>query len=280
MILLIINFDSAKENSYDSLLALNNMTKVAIAVIGTEDAFDKMFPNLRTARRLGSLISGNMYCNNYDYFSFIVKNLMKYQWFDKRIIPNEEIISALYEDTKGIIDQLIGLYIYIHIDYLRAHKRPEINASFIHKVSMKHYPNIQEVLAHMRDPVAENKRAKMAGQAYSDLEIIVNEELQKEAMNKASKIIEGKSFVDIDFMKKNIIKNVQMVTDRYNDETIGNMVNKVLNVKGNTNLSEKELTRKVMSRLEKTKSDKRQNGKAQNKSKSIKQMINYLENDK
>ncbi len=132
----------------------------------------------------------------------------------------------------------------------------------------------------MRDPVAENKRAKMARQAYSDLEIIVNEELQKEAMNKASKIIEGKSFVDIDFMKKNIIKNVKMVTDRYNDETIGNMVNKVLNVKGNTNLSEKELTRKVMSRLEKTKSDKRQNGKAQNKSKSIKQMINYLENDK
>lgn len=41
---------------------IGNRTKVAIAVVGTEDAYSKMFTHLRTARRLGNIISGNLYC--------------------------------------------------------------------------------------------------------------------------------------------------------------------------------------------------------------------------
>lgn len=43
----LIDFEHARENSFDSLLTLANRTKVAIAVVGTEDAREKMFKELR-----------------------------------------------------------------------------------------------------------------------------------------------------------------------------------------------------------------------------------------
>ena len=39
----LIDFNSTKENSFESLLLLTNETKVAFVVIGTEDAYEKMF---------------------------------------------------------------------------------------------------------------------------------------------------------------------------------------------------------------------------------------------
>lgn len=44
---------------------------------------------------------------------------MQYQWFDTIVKPNEELISALYDESKGIIDQLISIYMYMQIDYIR-----------------------------------------------------------------------------------------------------------------------------------------------------------------
>ena len=45
----LIDFQSTKENSFESLMTLTNRTKVAIAVVGTEDAYSKMFTHLLSA---------------------------------------------------------------------------------------------------------------------------------------------------------------------------------------------------------------------------------------
>ncbi len=37
---------------------------------------------------------------------------MEYQWFDTIVTPTDELIEALFDETKGIIDQLISIYIY------------------------------------------------------------------------------------------------------------------------------------------------------------------------
>lgn len=47
----LIDFNTTKENSFESLLLLTNETKVAFVVVGTEDAYSKMFKEPRTARR-------------------------------------------------------------------------------------------------------------------------------------------------------------------------------------------------------------------------------------
>ena len=49
----LIDFSHTRENTFDSLLALSNRTKTAMAVVGTEDARDIMFQELRTSRRIG-----------------------------------------------------------------------------------------------------------------------------------------------------------------------------------------------------------------------------------
>ena len=97
-----IDFEHTRENTFNSLLTLSNRTKVAIAVVGTEDARDKMFKELRTSRRIGMMINGNLYCENKDYFTFLVKTLFRYQWFDSPVTVTNEIIDALYDATKGI----------------------------------------------------------------------------------------------------------------------------------------------------------------------------------
>ena len=114
----LINFSSTKENSFESLMILTNRTKVAIGVVGTTDAYDKMFSNVRNARRVGMLISASQYCNSLEYFNFLVRNLMQYQWFDEPVEITPDIIQALYDNSHGIIDQLVSIYICMHIEYI------------------------------------------------------------------------------------------------------------------------------------------------------------------
>ena len=90
-----LNFDSTLENSFESILELTNQTKVAFGVVGTEDAYDKIFAdNLRQARRLGAEIHADRYCKNKDLFCHIVRNLFKYQWFDTIVEPTQELICC------------------------------------------------------------------------------------------------------------------------------------------------------------------------------------------
>lgn len=66
----LIDFGSTRENSFEGLMTLANKTKVAVAVVGTEDAYEMMFnAKLRTGRRLGATIIGHQYCKNYEYFN-------------------------------------------------------------------------------------------------------------------------------------------------------------------------------------------------------------------
>ncbi len=109
-----LNFESNRESTFESLLEIVNKTKVALMAVGTESAYQKMFTNLRMSRRTGVFISANAYCKNKIYFAAIVKELMKYQWFDEYVAPTVEIIQALYDVTHGIINQLVSVYTTMH----------------------------------------------------------------------------------------------------------------------------------------------------------------------
>ena len=111
-----IDFKGQKENTFESLLTIVNRTKVALMVVGTEDAYEKMFPNLRMARRTGTLIQASKYCENTKYFASIVKDLMQYQLFDTHVEATSDIIKAFYDVSKGIIAQLIN-QIFFNICY-------------------------------------------------------------------------------------------------------------------------------------------------------------------
>lgn len=145
----LIDFDSNRENSYEALMTIVNNTKIALSVVGTDDAYSQLFAKARNARRSGVYISATKYTENIGYFHLITRSLFKYQWFDEQVKLTKELSETMYECTKGVIDQVTWLYKYINLDYLDAKemgRKVVINSDFIKKTYKKHF---KQMVAHL-----------------------------------------------------------------------------------------------------------------------------------
>lgn len=249
----LIDFKANKDSSYESLLSLCNTTKVAISVIGTEEARDKMFSHLRTARRIGVEIDACHYCVERSYFNYIAYSLFQYQWFNKKIEPTDEIIDCLYNLSRGIIDQLIGIYMYMQIEYLlymqvdypETGKDLEITPRFIEKVVEKNYPGMKQLLKELDTDSFEEKRSKLAKDANKKISelitIVEQKQFEQQVLDNATR--------DLKHIRKNVIINIQKVFDEYSEEAIILAFNKVVNLKENKNKDECELTQLTRKKL-------------------------------
>lgn len=222
----LIDFESTKENSFESLMTLANRTKVAISVVGTEDAFHRMFTRPRTARRLGNMIIGSKYCENKQFFSLLAKNVCKYQWFDEPVDITPEIMQSLYKNTHGIVDQLISLWMYINIDYLIAESPPEINAAFINKTAQKHYGGYIALLDNLDDPFSDMERQRIAAEANNKLNKLLDDSEQASF----EKSIEQKSSLTVEeaTLRRNVVQNIRRLYDKCSEEKITFYLNKAL----------------------------------------------------
>lgn len=272
----LIDFSSTRENSFESLLTLVNRTKMALIVVGTEDAKSKMFKELRTARRVGPVISGDLYCGNKSFFSLLVRMLLRYQWFDKTIEATDEIIDALYDVTKGVIDQLISIYTAMHYEYLsRDDKRVKIDADFIRKVAKKYYPEMQYILKNLESIQATNNRI-LENIALK----IMDTKSQNTQMTTMVEEFEEKEKDDV--ILKNVIKTINMIYD-YEEEKIRQEYKKLM--KKNSDLTEKEIAQEIIKALEnpnkktnvrKTKTQSRKTTKKATKKATIEEMKTFL----
>lgn len=243
----LIDFQHTKENSFDSLLTLANRTKVAIAVVGTEDARDKMFHELRTARRVGTMINGNRYCENREFFEYLVSQIFEYQWFKEPIEVTDKIIDALYDVTKGIIDQLVSIYSCMNIEAITARKKIEINADFIHHVADKYYPGIQDVLGSIECNADALELENIRKNADTRISKLMDEAKQEQEMKK----IKENSTAKPDVSLHNVASNIRTIYDDYTDNQIEEAYNKVIRKASSSGKSEKEITRLVVETLQK-----------------------------
>ena len=210
-----IHFSSQTENSFETLLELCNKTKVAIAVVGTEDAKRKIFNStLKQARRIGVEISGDKYCSNKVLFDSYVRKLLEYQWFDVDIKSDpenlKEITDALYDCSKGIIDQLVGIYMYMNIDYLRAPaaRKPIVDSEYVYKISEKHYAGMKNILEEtLSKEEIENLRAAAKKKAEDELDELIAKERNKAAIDDTINQIQNDSN-SIDEIKREICRNI------------------------------------------------------------------------
>ena len=247
----LINFASTKENSIEGLMTLANKTKVAMGVIGTEDAFSMMFHKLRTGRRFGESIIGHEYCKNYDYFKFIVNSLFNYQWFDTYVKPTEAMTQTLYKYSKGIIDQVIGIFIFMQLDYIKADKKPIVNEEYIKKVADKHYPGLQQLLSNLEDPVSEARRIQLVKEGNKEISDILFEASQKQKAQ-ADEIM---SMAKEDATKENkkalmeIVQSIMDITDEFDMPTIMSVAAKEISLKSNAYATVAELKKKTFNKL-------------------------------
>lgn len=265
-----IDFEHTRENTFNSLLTLSNRTKVAIAIVGTEDARDKMFRELRTSRRIGMMINGNLYCENKDYFKFLVKSLFRYQWFDKPVEVTNEIVNALYDVTKGIVDQLIAVYSCMHYDYLNKKTKPVIDAKYIKNVANKFYPGIQEVLANLESTENTTGLQVIRQNAEAKINDIINAAKQE---NEMQKILDTDTTTDT-MLLSNVVSIIKTLYDEYSDSQIEDAYKKVIRRKSSQDKTEKEISRLVVEQLQKI--PKRSNRKNKIENPDIKHMRDFL----
>lgn len=302
----LLSFDSSTENSFQGLLHLSNRTKVAFGVVGTEDAREKIFGtfrilpdyvkkskksrkeqtdlvvgNLRQARRLGTEIKADSYCDEYGLFHDIVIRLFEFQWFNERINPDEDMIKALYNCSKGIIDQLIGIYMYMQIDYIRRTRKPLINADYVYATAEKHYPGIQKILQQISDPQYEAKRAEMAKAANQAVDDLVKSEQVKASSDTVHQLNQSGDATRLAQLKANVVTAILSITDDYTQDSIEQTFNRVIGTKAGKQAAENqmEINRLVYKKLLSGKIDKRPATPKPSKSETGTTIRNYLADD-
>lgn len=223
-----ISFNQGTDRSFESVLELVNETKVAFDIIGTEDAGEKLLTNLRMTRRMGAEINANAYCGNRPTFDRIIDFIFQYQWFRNPVVPTKEIKDVMFRYTRGIIDQIIGLYTWMQIDYILApakRKERPIDESYIRDVSEKHFAGMAKILQRAEyDPEAEAKRVEMMRNADEAIRSIIEKKKAEDEL-KGYEAMVG-SHKDITALRDSVIEALLMTT-AYADQTIRNAFNSV-----------------------------------------------------
>lgn len=256
-----LDFTKNKESSFESLLTIVNNTKVALMAVGTEEAYRKMFPNLRTSRRVGPLIEAHAYCGNKEYFATIARELMRYQWFDDYVEPTPSIIRALYEETRGVIEQLVSIYTMMHQEYFNCTgERPKIDAEYVHMIANKYFPGTQRWLKEIDDPFAEEAYREQLQAEKKNIEMVLEESIDNFEQDALSRYADP-NMVARQAIKNNVIKNIQKTLtttkETYNQNRIIDAVGYVMGLKKNLNADERKLTEEAYARLKRGPSDKR-----------------------
>lgn len=241
----LINLNNTKENSIESLMTLNNDTNVAISVIGTEDAYFDLFKKRRTRRRMLPYIEASKYCSNYSQFKGILQHLFRYQWFNPPVKLTESLAKALYKASGGIIDQLVDLWMYVNIDYVKAKNKPAVDADFVLKTCVKHMGGVENAKT-----ISEFEKKSRAGEVLGTINSSETENLYSEM---ESYYNENNKAAQIAYFKKKTIDAIKLVDSSYRTSSIESAFNSVYSKLSGDQIDENELISKILKLLEKRK---------------------------
>ena len=190
-------------------------------------------------------LSGSGDKDSTDYVSGMVG-----QYDVKPVALTNDIVDALYKVSKGIVDQLIGVYSCMHYDYLDRKKKPVINADYVYKIANKFYPGIQDILANMESLENTDKIRQIRSQA----ETTIQETIDKVSQEEASKTIltSQKTITNNQIQLRSVAATIRMLYDNFTDSQIETAFNKLMSRKSSTTKSEKEICRDIIEYLQKT----------------------------
>ena len=237
----LIDFNTNRENSYEGLLGIVNKTKVALSVVGTDEAYKKLFTMLRNARRAGDFIDASAYTTDKDYFNMLVNMLLTWQWLDTPIQWSKELSDTLYECLGGIINMLIWLYKWIMLEYIDSKSKGKIETidkKFIVRVNNKHFKQLKgaiDIVNQARTEELEDER----------ILTIAEEEKNKYQMpesNISNMVYESK-------MMTKVIDLVREIYVEFDSDSIGKATRMVLEEDVNHRLKPHEVAKQVIAIL-------------------------------
>ena len=113
------NVAKSRTDSFQTMMSIMNKSKVALMVIGTEQAYHKFFYEYYLARRFGSPLPASKYCTDYNYFTGLVKLVMDTNWFKTEQNITPDIIRTMYRETSGIIERIITIWMAVQKKYVK-----------------------------------------------------------------------------------------------------------------------------------------------------------------
>ena len=184
------------------------------------------------------------------------------------------MIDVFYDLSKGIIDQLIGIYTCVHFEYFRRKGKEKITPQFIKKVAKKYYPNMQYVLNNLEDDEINEEYLNMKQNAELKIADILDKEKQEQREKEIlqSSDIESEIIVQL----SNVVANIQLMYD-FTDSQIETAFNKVISKKINEGKNEREISRLTLEQLQKGIPKERTTKKQ--KVMNVSQMRDFLEID-
>ena len=222
-----MNFDSQDEKSFESFLTLCNETGVALVVVGTEDARNKMFQfRERTGHRVGPEIRSDLYCDNITFMYEIVSRLTSYQWFDSEFTIDKGTSKALLKYSCGIIGLLVRLYMYICLDYAKydndAEDKPTVDEDYVKKIVERRFTGITTLLKNHSTGLSDEDIQKFADKL--DIELASAEDQRKimeDMANQSTQMIRNRRL-------KDFIVNRVLEYDDYDERVVHQIIDNCL----------------------------------------------------
>lgn len=260
-----INFSANKTSSFEEFLYLQDKTNVGLVVIGTEETYLKMFGQLRSQRRFNHVIHASSYCHD-QYAKVVAKQIMDYQWFTPMVNVSDEknggpLVQSLVDCTKGIVDQMIALWILVNLTLADSSSKKRLTPDLIKSVAEKEIPEVtNELLYHLDDPMAGSKREQLNKQAEQKMINEIFDKSEKKKTDTLAAQVSQTSMQSVQSLITDAIKVIRIYNKQFDAASIKKAVMHVISQDGGEKLPSDEVIRQTTDYLlskEKSKNTKK-----------------------
>lgn len=147
-----------REQLLNLLLALINKIGVPMLLVGTLAAVPLLNDTVRNARRasgLGSLIWERL--DRQDGWDYFISDLWRFQWTRQPTELTLEIIDCLYEETQGIIDLVVKLFILAQFFAIelsaqkpQTHGSEQLSVKLLRHVAKENFKLLERMLTALK----------------------------------------------------------------------------------------------------------------------------------
>ncbi|WP_252225749.1 ATP-binding protein [Clostridium sp. ZBS2] len=229
----IQHLSTAKSGGAEKMLnyfvTLINTIGVPVVLVGTPKALEILQSEFRQARRgsgQGDMIWDRL--KKDEQFTLLLEGLWDYQWTEEKIELTQEFIEAIYDESQGIIDIAIKLFVMAQVRAISSRKKA-ISVALIRQVAKENLRLVRPMLRALATGNLKNINS------YNDIMIvdidnfISTEKLKIDSNNKIDEFKKAKERVDeenkIDIREKAFIK---LLESGFNEDEIEKYLDEVI----------------------------------------------------
>jgi len=225
---------------------LVNVIGIPVIMIGTMKALGALQGQFRQARRgsgQGDMVLDRM--EKDDNWDILIEGMWEYQWTKTPTELTEELKDVLYEESQGITDIAIKLYIMAQIQAMTSTKKEIITPAMIKQVAKSNLKLVKPMLDALKSGNLE-KLAKYEDITPVDIDSFVTNRISDLEMTERVSLLKKKKSEVADKNQKNKVKEdilTRLAILGIDDKNIGSFIDKIL--KENTSIDVNEIVKRI-----------------------------------